>query len=82
VLIRALGQGEALEADIFTIPFPQTGYLLLCSDGLWNVVSDKDIARFITEAPNLHHACQSMVEAANAAGGPDNISVVLAQMIG
>jgi serine/threonine protein phosphatase PrpC len=82
VLIRALGQGEALEADIFTIPFPQGGYLLLCSDGLWGVVSDKDLYRFINEAPSLHRACQSMVDAANAAGGPDNITVVLAQMIG
>jgi serine/threonine protein phosphatase PrpC len=82
VLIRALGQGEALEADIFTVPFPQTGYLMICSDGLWGVISDKDISRFIVEAPNLHRACQSMVEAANAAGGPDNITVVLAQMIG
>jgi protein phosphatase len=82
VLIRALGQGEALEADIFTVPFPQTGYLMLCSDGLWGVVDDKDLYRFIVEAPNLQRACQNMVEAANAAGGPDNITVVLAQMVG
>ena len=82
VLIRALGQGESLEADIFTIPFPQTGYLMLCSDGLWGVISEKDIFRSIAEAPNLHRACQNMVEAANAAGGPDNITVVLVQMIG
>ena len=82
VLIRALGQGETLEADIFTIPFPQPGYLLICSDGLWGVVNEKDIIRIIGEAPNLHRACQSMVEAANSAGGPDNISVILAQIIG
>jgi len=82
VLIRALGQGESLEADIFTIPFPQTGYLMLCSDGLWGVISEKDIFRSIAEAPNLHRACQNMVEAANAAGGPDNITVILVQMIG
>lgn len=82
VLIRALGQGESLEADIFTIPFPQTGYLMICSDGLWGVISEKDIYRSITEAPNLHRACQNMIEAANAAGGPDNITVILVQMIG
>jgi serine/threonine protein phosphatase PrpC len=82
VLIRALGQGENLEADIFTIPFPQTGYLMICSDGLWGVVNEKDLFRAITEAPNLHRACQNLVEAANAAGGPDNITVILAQMIG
>jgi len=82
VLIRALGQGEALEADIFTVPFPQGGYLMLCSDGLWGVINDKDIYRFITDAPNLERACQSMVDAANAAGGPDNITVILIHMIG
>lgn len=82
VLIRALGQGETLEADIFTIPFPQPGYLMICSDGLWGVVNEKDICRAVIEAPNLARACQNLVEAANMAGGPDNISVVLAQLIG
>lgn len=82
VLIRALGQGETLEADIFTIPFPHPGYLMICSDGLWGVVNEKDVTRIIGESPNLHRACQSMVEAANAAGGPDNITVILAQLVG
>ena len=82
VLIRALGQGEVLEADIFTVPFPFPGYLMLCSDGLWGVINEHDVYRAVTEAPNLHRACQNLVEAANAAGGPDNISVIIAQMIG
>lgn len=82
VLIRALGQGETLEADIFTVPFPQSGYLMICSDGLWGVVNEKDIFRLIMDAPNLQRACQSVVEAANAAGGPDNITVTLTQLIG
>ncbi len=82
VLIRAVGQGETIEPDVFTIPFPNPGYLLLCSDGLWGVVNDKDIYRAVAEAPNLPRACQNLVEAANAAGGPDNISVILAQLIG
>jgi len=82
VLIRALGQGDNLEADIFTIPFPQPGYLLLCSDGLWGVVNEKDMARAVLEATSLPRACQNLVEAANMAGGPDNISVILVQMIG
>lgn len=82
VLIRALGQGETLEADVFTVPFPQSGYLMICSDGLWGVVNEKDLARILSEAPNLHRACQSMVEAANAAGGPDNITVILSQIVG
>ncbi len=82
VLYRALGQGDVLEADIFTIPFPQGGYLMLCSDGLWGVISEQDIHRAITEAPDLTRACQNLIAAANAAGGPDNISVILVQMVG
>jgi len=80
VLYRALGQGELLEPDIFTIPFPVTGTLMMCSDGLWGVVSEQDIVRSLSEAPNLQRACQNLVSAANAAGGPDNISVLLVQM--
>jgi len=82
VLYRALGQGEGLEPDIFTIPFPSAGTLMLCSDGLWGVVSDQEMARAIREAPTLQRACQSMVASANAAGGPDNISVILVQLLG
>jgi serine/threonine protein phosphatase PrpC len=82
VLIRALGQGELLEADIFTIPFPKPGYLMLCSDGLWGVINDQDISRTIVEAPTLHRACQNLVEAANLAGGPDNITTIVVQLIG
>lgn len=82
VLIRALGQGDTLEADVLTIPFPKPGYLMLCSDGLWGVINDQEIHRAVTEAPTLQRACQNLVSAANAAGGPDNISVVLAQLIG
>jgi protein phosphatase len=82
VLIRALGQGETLDVDVFTIPFPHNGSLMICSDGLWGVVPDQELLRSLTEAPNLQRACQNMVAAANIAGGPDNISVVLVQMIG
>ncbi|HXF86621.1 MAG TPA: protein phosphatase 2C domain-containing protein [Anaerolineales bacterium] len=82
VLYRALGQGEVLEPDVFTVGFPQPGYLMICSDGLWGVVSEHDITRAINDAPTLHRACQNLVTAANTAGGPDNISVILVQLIG
>lgn len=82
VLYRALGQGEILEPDIFTVAFPQPATLMICSDGLWGVVSEQDLVRSINEVPNLQRACQNLVTAANTAGGPDNISVILAQLIG
>jgi serine/threonine protein phosphatase PrpC len=82
VLYRALGQGEILEPDILTTPFPQPGYLLLCTDGLWGVVPEEDIYQIIGESLNIQNACQNLIDAANAAGGPDNISVVLVQLLG
>ena len=82
VLYRALGQGEILEPDIFNVTFPQPGYLMICSDGLWGVITEQDLVRAINEAPTMQRACQNLVNAANAAGGPDNISVILVQLIG
>ena len=82
VLYKALGQGDLLEPEIFTIAFPQPGTLIISSDGLWGVVAEQDIIHAINEAPTLQRACQNLVSAANTAGGPDNISVVLAQLIG
>ena len=82
VLYRALGQGEILDPDIFTLGFPQTGSLMICSDGLWGVVTEQDLVRSINEATTLYRACQNLVNAANTAGGPDNISVILVQLIG
>jgi protein phosphatase len=81
VLYRALGQGETLEPDVMTTPFPIGGYLMLCSDGLWGVVPDDEMRRIVYEAPTMQRACQNLVAAANGAGGPDNISVVLAQLL-
>lgn len=77
VLIRAVGQGESLEADVLTMPFPQNGYMLICSDGLWGVVHEDELRKIILNAPSPDRACQGLVAAANAAGGPDNISAVI-----
>ncbi len=81
VLYRAIGQGDMLDADIFTVPFPKGGYLLLCSDGLWGMVLAEHIQRIIKESPSLSAACQKLVAAANKAGGPDNISAILVQLL-
>jgi serine/threonine protein phosphatase PrpC len=82
VLYRALGQGDALDADVVNVPFPQNGHLLLCSDGLWGVVPEEDLRQLILNSPSPERACQGMVAAANGAGGPDNISAVLVRQLG
>lgn len=80
MLYRALGQGEAPEPDVTTATLPHPGYLLVCSDGLWGVIEEDEMYGIITSAPSLHRAAQSLVDAANAAGGPDNISAILVRM--
>ena len=80
VLYRALGQGEPFEPDIITFQLPRSGHLFLCSDGLWGVVTDDDILRVVLSSPDPQSACQKLVEAANTAGGPDNITAILVRL--
>ena len=77
VLYRAVGQGANLEVDVSTEPIPSDAYMLLCSDGLWGVIPDEEIREIIFSAHNPQIASEQLVEAANAAGGPDNITAVL-----
>lgn len=80
VLYRALGQSEPFEPDIQTLHLHQNRYLLICSDGLWGTISAADITRIICESTNPTLACQKLVDAANDAGGPDNISTILIRL--
>lgn len=80
VLYRALGQGEYVEADISTDTLPASGAILICSDGLWGVIEKDSIESIVNSEANPHLACQQLVEAANTAGGPDNISVILVRL--
>jgi protein phosphatase len=82
VLYRAIGQGEPFDPDISTQPYPSPGYLLLCSDGLWGVVPEEKLAEIIKLGGDPVSLCRRMVDAANEAGGPDNISVIIVQNFG
>jgi len=77
VLYRAIGQGANLEIDVFTTTAPKGGHLLICSDGLWGVVPDPQIKHVVNDAPHPQLACEQLGQAANLAGGPVNISVVI-----
>lgn len=80
VLYRAIGQAGSLEVDTYLQPFPVGSCLLLCSDGLWGMVSDEEIADILTYAPTPQLALEQMVAAANHRGGDDNITAVLVFM--
>lgn len=77
VLYRALGQNETLEVDAITRRMPPNSRLLLCSDGLWNLVSDKEISEIVMSHENPQEACDKLVAMANTRGGTDNITTVL-----
>jgi serine/threonine protein phosphatase PrpC len=80
VLYRALGQGEPIDAEIITAPMPKSGFLMLCSDGLWGTIPEDTLVETVQSATSVQEACQRLVEAANASGGPDNITVILIKL--
>ena len=80
MLYNALGQGDTPRPDVFTASLPKPGYLMICSDGLWGVIPEEEIYQIIASAANPQRACQDLVDSANAAGGPDNITVILVKI--
>ena len=79
MITRALGTELHVEADTYITPFEKNDTLLLCSDGLTNMVSDEKIAEITASAKDPAQAANELINAANAAGGTDNITVVLAR---
>jgi protein phosphatase len=80
VLYRALGQAEKIDEELITSPIPSSGYLVICSDGLWGLVPDDEMVNIITSADSLQGASKELIQAANTAGGPDNITVIIIQI--
>ncbi len=78
LVTRAVGVDSCVELEVTRHELAADDLLLLCSDGLTDMVDDEGICDLLCHThPSLDAACQSLVEAANSAGGRDNISVVL-----
>ncbi len=77
VITRAIGVSDQVEVDSLTITLEGDDQLVLCSDGLTGPVNDAEIARFVLGEDDPDTAVSKLIEAANAAGGPDNITIVL-----
>jgi PPM family protein phosphatase len=80
VVTRALSGGEDPEIDVLDVPLQAGDRLLLCSDGLSGVISHEEISARLRAPGALESVCASLVDAANAAGGPDNITVLVLQV--
>lgn len=80
IITRALGIDEEVQPDFFEIKVSPGDIILLCSDGLSNMVEDEDMEYLIRHTDSLEQAGDALVKRANANGGSDNITAVLVQV--
>ena len=78
MIVRALGIKDSVAVDVVRIE-PKAGETyLMCSDGLSGMISDEEMLELVNDAGgDLEKACQTLIASANAAGGEDNVTVVL-----
>jgi len=81
LIYRCLGEKASIEVDGSTVPLTAGDILLLCSDGLWEMVRDPQIAAILSEpALDASGTAHALIQAALAAGGEDNVSVIVAKV--
>ena len=80
VITRALGLNAEVEPEVSFITIQPDDTYVFCSDGLTDPLSDEEILQIVRDSgSNLELGCKRLIDAANDAGGPDNITVVMAQ---
>ena len=77
IITRAVGATQEIEADFFEVKLYPDDLVLLCSDGLTNMVEDDAIWKIIREQSDVAVAAKRLIEAANQNGGRDNITVIV-----
>ena len=77
LITRALGADPELMADCFRQPMAHGDYLLLCSDGLSNVINEQEMLYEVIHGGAPEHCCQRLLDIALSRGAPDNVTVVL-----
>jgi protein phosphatase len=82
LLLQALGTAPELQVDLTWQPAMRGDTLVLCSDGLYRLVSDEEIAAASDAIADPATLCRTLVALANERGGPDNVTVVAARLAG
>ena len=82
IILQALGPESQIRVDLTHQQVRRDDVLILCSDGLSGQVKIDEIARVVTEQPDLMVVCKSLIDLANENGGPDNITVIAARFAG
>jgi PPM family protein phosphatase len=81
VLTMAVGTTDELRMSLCVIEMAKGDQLLLCSDGLHGVIQEENLVQTLESEATLPEKCHYLIEAAKAAGGPDNVTVVLIQSV-
>jgi serine/threonine protein phosphatase PrpC len=80
IITRSVGYQEEVDTDLSVLELKANDRILLCSDGLSNLVQDQEICDIVTRY-SLKEACENLIKLANERGGDDNITVVLVQAV-
>lgn len=80
VLTRALGISPAIEPELLEAPYQPSDIYLLCSDGLHDILSDRQIESILRRTPSIKEAALELIEAAKKGGGHDNITLLLVKL--
>ena len=78
MITRALGLERGMKVDTRSMPLPRKSVILICSDGLYDLVEDHEMADAVGSARTPEQACRKLVRIANERGGHDNITVIVA----
>ena len=79
IITRALGAAPEIEVDFFDFRLPPDGQILMCSDGLSNMVEDQVINQILDEPLTLKEKVEKLIATANDNGGRDNIAVIVVE---
>ena len=77
IITRAVGTEDVVKVDLFEVDLEKEDEILMCTDGLTNMLDDEEIRMILDGARDIVEKAQELVRAANERGGRDNISVIL-----
>ena len=79
-ITRAIGTEAVVECDVFHLEVERGDCLLICSDGLSNMLDDQEILFEVVHGVNKEHCCQNLLDIAKNRGAPDNVTCALVQV--
>lgn len=80
IITRAIGVEQKTTADYFEVQYSEGAKILMCSDGLTNMVDDKEIFSIVSETKDLKNTVIRLIDRANDNGGKDNIAVLIVEL--